>query len=236
MIRLKPITKTIGLEIPNSNVKLVTNNHQPVHYLNTVQVVDETNKKLNELLNITIEDVWEYEGDKCLVGLPSGSGSGGLSISRYSSREFRRECAFAIAHIVKTPNEIINVVTGVPADDYENEEIINSIINNLKGSYEVFHGKIRRTFQVDNVLVVPQPIGTLLSHFFTEDQKQKVEDRLLTMDWLVCDIGWGTTDFCIANALSGVSRMDTIAKGMSNIFRDMLDRTHKKYPRKHVKR
>lgn len=225
------IKRVIGLEIANSSIKLVygSEDNKEIYYLNTVEEIEES--KLNDIMNINLDNVFEYKGKKYRVGDEKATGSGGISDLRYESESFLRECIFALSQIVKSKDEKIYMVTGLPSSEYDDDDKIKRLKKNLLGKYIVKHKEIERTFEIVEITVIPQPLGTLLNYLFTKDLKERVSsDEMENSDYLVFDIGFGTSDFCVANFERGISQNKTIYNAMSTVTSWIMEEINKQYP------
>lgn len=219
----------LGIESANSSIKVVYGPkvNDEYTYLNTHEEIEHS--KINEALNINYDNVYEWQGKKYKVGLP-GLGSGGLSEMRYESEDYRMEIGFAIAKIIKTPGVKIRLCTGVPAVEYENDDTIKKIKKNLLGKYEVTYQDIERKFEIIEVYVLPQPVGTLLDYFYTKDLKEKIPEGDMLNDYMIHDIGSITSDYCVVNLETGVSKVKTIYEGMMKVTANIIESINRIYP------
>lgn len=229
----------IGLDIGNGFVKLVHDGEVPLCYYNTVKEV--TNAKLNSMLMYSPYPTFTYDGKKYQIGFPSTYGSGGISSTRYRELEFKREALFAISQIVKEPNEVFKVVTGVPAYHIESDGIAESIKKNLEGKHEVLVDDQKVNFIIESVSVLSQGMAAMVARCFEWDAKKQqiyqiVSDDYIMKRYLIQEIGWGTTEFFVIDLQAGgVIKYDTLPKGMKEVVSQCMDEINRKYPQLRVK-
>lgn len=201
MMGTENITRIIGLDVANSTLKIWTNELN-LKYVNTIRQINDAG-----LVYSFKTDYQMYVYDKQVyeVGLLSATGSGGRGVSRYGSEDFKIEALIGITSCLKElPNfvehEVIRVVTGVPSNLAKNQKIINQIKQLLTGIHEVKSvtwDNVRPiTFEIREVIVVPQPLGTLYDYVY-DPEMDSLNDKLLNQRAIVIDIGWGTTDIAI---------------------------------------
>lgn len=90
----------------------------------------------------------------------------------------------------------INLVTGLPVDWYPDKE---KLINQLKGNHELKRaGRETAAVFIDNVIVVPQPFGTIYTRLLSNEAKM-IDRGLLRKRIGIIDVGMHTTDFVQAN-------------------------------------
>ncbi len=86
----------------------------------------------------------------------------------------------------------INLVTGLPVDWYPDRE---KLINQLKGGHELKRaGRETVAIYIDNVIVVPQPFGTIYTRLLSNEAKMIDRDLLIERVGII-DVGMHTTDF-----------------------------------------
>lgn len=104
----------------------------------------------------------------------------------------------------------INLVTGLPVDWYPDRD---KLINQLKGSHELKRaGRETATIHIDNVIVVPQPFGTIYIRLLSNEAKM-IDRGLLTERVGIIDVGMHTTDFVQADP----PRLQYIEAGSNSI-------------------
>ena len=195
------ITRIIGLDVANSTLKIWTNELN-LKYVNTIREINDAGLvysfKTDYQMDVYNKQVYE-------VGILSATGSGGRGVSRYGSEDYKIESLIGITACLKElPNlmehEVLRVVTGVPSNLAKNQKIINQIKNLLTGIHEVKSvtwDSVRPiTFEIREVIVVPQPLGTMYDYVY-DPEEDALNEKLLNQRAIVIDIGWGTTDIAI---------------------------------------
>lgn len=87
---------------------------------------------------------------------------------RYSTLEFKILTDFALAELARdfkeSAHQILEVVvvTGVPTEDYENEEVLKQITNSLKGDHSATIDGESHVVRVRDVYILMQPVGTAI--------------------------------------------------------------------------
>lgn len=87
---------------------------------------------------------------------------------RYGTLEFKVLTDFALAELAQdfaeSKNGILDVVvvTGVPTEDYENEDVIRQITASLKGDHSATIDGVAHVVRVHDVYVLMQPVGTAI--------------------------------------------------------------------------
>lgn len=115
--------------------------------------------------------------------------------NRYSSHEFRILADFALAELARDFNESlldVVVVTGVPTEDFENDETISQISNALKGVHSATIDGKPYVVKVHDVYVQQQPVGTAID-VMVNDQFEIIEGNDVEDDYVgIVDVGGGT--------------------------------------------
>jgi hypothetical protein len=97
-------------------------------------------------------------------------------------------------------HEVLRVVTGVPSALAKNQKVITQIKQMLTGFHEVksvtWETVKPITFEIREVIVVPQPLGTMYDYVY-DPEADALNEKLLDQRAIVIDIGWGTTDIAI---------------------------------------
>lgn len=201
-IEEKPnISRVIGLDVANSTLKVWTDELN-IKYINTIKEVNDAGLvysfKADYQMFVYNKKIYE-------VGLTSATGSGGRVISRYGSEEYTMEALIAIASCLKElgskgKNQILRIVTGVPSSLAKNDKITGLIKEKLIGKHEIkavtFEDVVPIEFEIAEVVVVPQPLGTMYDYVY-DDEAEELSEKLLDQRAIVVDIGWGTTDIAI---------------------------------------
>lgn len=195
------ITRIIGLDVANSTLKIWTNELN-LKYVNTIREINDAGLVYSFK---TDYQMYVYNKQVYEVGILSATGSGGRGVSRYGSEDYKIESLIGITACLKElPNlmehEVLRVVTGVPSNLAKNQKIINQIKSLLTGIHEVKSvtwDSVRPiTFEIREVIVVPQPLGTMYDYVY-DPEEDALNEKLLNQRAIVIDIGWGTTDIAI---------------------------------------
>ena len=189
--------KVVGIDVANSTLKVWTDDNQ-VMYRNTIKQVDDAGLVYSFE---TKYKMYVYENEIYEVGDLSATGSGGRGIARYGSKQFKIEAIIGIASALKTGDSYrLRIVTGVPSFLAKNQEVINDIKKVLIGNHKVqiatYETKEEVEFEIVEVIVVPQPLGTMYTYVYDEKTK-KINKKFVEQRALIVDIGWGTTDIAI---------------------------------------
>ncbi|QWI73311.1 ParM/StbA family protein (plasmid) [Bacillus mycoides] len=209
----------IGVEAANSFVKVASVSEE-LCYLNTLRRVES----FEDTTGLT---VYTYEDVRYVIGEANGVSSSARNDDRYSSAGYRTETILAIAQLVKNGGEVV-VGTGLPSEDYKNEENHEKVKRNLIGEHTVQIGNKTKTFNIVRVHTPMQPIGSVVNRIY--DYKLQVREG---MEWernarkLVIDIGFGTTDVCEAKGLRTI-RFDGVQVGMMEANRIIKDELTKR--------
>ena len=79
-------------------------------------------------------------------------------------------------------------------------KITSLIKEKLIGKHEIkavtFENVMPLNFEIAEVIVVPQPLGTMYDYVYDEETDE-LNEKLLDQRAIVIDIGWGTTDIAI---------------------------------------
>ena len=195
------LTRIVGLDVANSTIKIWTDKIN-LQYLNTIRQVNDAGMvysfRSDYQMYIVGKNIYE-------VGLQTAASGGARSISRYGSEQYRTEALIALAMMINSlenasDKEILRVVTGVPSSLAKNPNVIEKIKDSLVGTHEVkvvsWNDVKPIVFEIRDVVVVPQPLGTMYDYVYDEEFDM-LDDRLLDQRAIVVDIGWGTTDLAV---------------------------------------
>lgn len=196
--------RIIGFENSNSSIKGVSS-LKSIYYPNTIRRVRTTNSFNRSLKSIKI---YEIDGQMYQVGFDNGYGSGSKDESRYYSEQFKTESAIAFFQMCNHGDRL-QIVTGLPANLSSRDDIVQKIKETLVGPYRVKCEGQRKDFIVENVMVASQPVGTLWHILFKQDGSLKVNRDVFTKEFLIIDIGYGTTDIVVLSASMGIDDSQT---------------------------
>ncbi len=194
-------TRIIGLDVANSTLKVWTDELN-IKYVNTIKEINDAGLVYSFKADY---QMFVYQKKIYEVGLTSATGSGGRVVSRYGSDEYTTEALIAVASCLKELGEkgkdqVIRIVTGVPSSLAKNSKITELIKEKLLGKHEIkavtFEDVLPIEFEIAEVLVVPQPLGTMYDYVY-DDDADELNEKLLDQRAIVIDIGWGTTDIAI---------------------------------------
>ena len=195
------ITRIIGLDLANSTIKIWTDELN-MKYVNTVQKINDAG-----LVYSFKTDYQMFVYDKLIyeVGLLSAPSSGSRDENRYTSKDYKIEALIAIASCINElsepqDNEVIRLVTGLPSSISKNQKVVSQIKEMLVGKHEMkvvtWESVKPITFEIKEVIVVPQPLGTMYDYVYDEEQ-DALNEKLIEQKAVVIDIGYGTTDVAI---------------------------------------
>ena len=217
--------KVIGVEAANSFVKTKSEGNESA-YLNTLRERLEIGEDLygNAFGNTKKREFYKYNGVIYTKGdVHDAKSSSARDSDRYDSESYKIEMLIAIAEHVEN-GASVKAVTGLPAKDYKKDEIHGKIVNALKGTHTVYVGNEPRTFEIKDVMVILQPLGTLTFLMLNEDGSPKPQGlKLAKQRKIIVDIGYGTTDVAI---LEGTTLIDSFGVDVSMF--DAYDRILKK--------
>lgn len=133
---------------------------------------------------------------------------------RTQTEEYRVLFLTAIALLIQSPGEEISIVTGLPVDDLSDKEFIEKT---LKGPFSLRLGEREIHFQIDSLVVMPQPCGAFMDLLFLNSGG--VNEIYSDGSIGVIDIGYKTTDFVLMRSQEYAhKRSGSIKQGMSSIY------------------
>lgn len=165
--------------------------------------------------------VWGTELDLTV----SVTDTAGFGLSRYTSREFQLLADFALAEIAWLENTeepvYVTVVTGLPSEDFKNAKITETVAQVLKGTHTVTIGNKVVTVIVDKLLIIPQPLGTVMD-MVSDENGETIDKEFATANVGVVDIGGGTV---LIDALRSMNMADDtreqLNKGAYSLFKQI---------------
>lgn len=226
----KPFTRVVGIDVANSSIKIRTDGGVHNEYRNTVKKINDAGLvysfKTDYQMYVLEKEVYE-------VGDITALGSGGRGKARYSSNAFRTEALIGITTVMQPGvKEKIRVVTGLPSALSKDAAIAEEIKKSLIGEHSIKSVKWDLVedidFEIVDVVVVPQPLGTLYNFVYDEKTKQP-NQSLLEQRALVVDVGWGTTDLAVLES-SRVRGTFGFEIGVSDYIADLQEDANRKYP------
>ena len=226
--------RVIGIDVANSTIKIWSDNDLHKEYRNTVKEINDAGLvysfKTNYQMYVLNKEVYE-------VGDLSAMGSGGRGKARYNSNAFKTEALIGIAGIL-TPGtkDRIRVVTGLPSSLSKNAAVAEEIKKNLKGDFSIKSVKWDSVddinFEIVDVIVVPQPLGTLYNFVYDEGTGE-LNQKLLSQRALIVDIGWGTTDLAVLEE-SRVRGTFGFEIGVSDYVANLQEEVNDKMPEANI--
>jgi plasmid segregation protein ParM len=169
-------------------------------------------------LIVTIDGKKHFVGD--LAIRQSEIVSRSLSENHAQEKNTKVLLLTALALYVQNESEEFNIITGLPPSYYlANKEILVSLIKgthritiNLDGS------DCEKTIIVNNVKIIPQPMGTLFYKLF--DAKGVIADKELSRSKAgIIDVGFRTTDFSVVDKLEYIDKLSySTPTGMANAY------------------
>ncbi|QYY44717.1 plasmid segregation protein ParM domain-containing protein (plasmid) [Aneurinibacillus thermoaerophilus] len=147
------------------------------------------------------------------------------SENRYGDKHYQLLSEFAAASLLpngKTFEDVV-VVTGCPSRERNNPELVQQLENVFKGIHGITIDSIKKMFDVSEVYVLPQPMGTIMS-LYLDDAGYVVDEDYETKYVGVIDIGSGTTDIDGIKALRRQNDdIDSIPMGMMDAYKKIAD-------------
>lgn len=156
---------------------------------------------------------------------------------RYNSPYYKLLVDFALAEMARDYSEEIKgiievtVVTGVPTDDFNKEDVLSQISKAFKGDHSVIVDEVAITVRVKDVYVLPQPVGTVINYMV--DGEGNIGDTPISTSYVgVVDVGGGTV---IIDALDSMN-LDSTAHSQleegaftlySNIRNELIKEGHR---------
>ncbi|MDD2226995.1 MAG: ParM/StbA family protein [Clostridia bacterium] len=226
----KNYTKVVGIDVANSTIKVWTDNEKNLKYRNTIKEINDAGLVYSFK---TDYQMYVYNKEVYEVGDIAAMGSGSRAKGRYDSNAFKIEALIGITSILE-PNtkEKIRLVTGLPSSLAKNEAIKEAIKANLIGEHTLKSVKWDQvdtiTFEIVEVIVVPQPLGTLYNFVYDSTTKE-LNQKYLAQRALVVDIGWGSLDLAVLESfrVRGTFGFDI---GVSDYISDLQEDVNNKYP------
>ena len=230
----KPYNRVVGIDVANSTIKIWTENEKSMAYRNTVKEINDAGLvysfKTNYQMFVLDKEVYE-------VGDVAAMGSGGRGKARYNSKAFKVEALIGIANVVEPgTRDRIRVVTGLPSSLSKNAAVADEIRNSLIGRHSIKSVKWDKVedveFEIVDVIVVPQPLGTLYNFVHDQDTGE-INQKLLTQMALIIDIGWGTTDLAMLED-SRVRGTFGFELGVSDYIANLQEEVNDKFPEANI--
>lgn len=160
----------------------------------------------NPLLRLVLE----LEGERYFLGDLASQQSdflrSTLSKERLVSKESKILFMAALGLLIQEEMGIVNLVTGLPVDEYV--EYREGLLRLLKGPHSFKINGESKILKVEEVRIIPQPFGTIFNHLL--DAEGEIQNKTYAQIRLgVVDIGFRTSDFCVAHQLEFVDRLSS---------------------------
>jgi plasmid segregation protein ParM len=224
----KPYT-TVGLDIGYGHCKAVSENGQQVCFESKVAPAEFIRFKADIGAPVKIKGLTLYnteDGDLFIGELAARQGRPGTVRSPRDRNRVADPITMHLAHAAfamlfhNLPYTRLRIVTGLPVDYFRDAA---ELANFLRGLHTIYLDGHSLVVDVDEVLVVPQPFGALLSVLldgqarFRTDQVDLIEGQVG-----VLDIGMFTTDLILVDGLEYIeARSGSVEVGVSTAI-DML--------------
>lgn len=118
---------------------------------------------------------------------------------------------------------IDHLVTGLPVFHYRDEEMQESLVNRLKGDHVGLDGK---SFHIEEVSVVPQPVGAYMDLASTFDDQELIEEgRILVIDPGYFSVDWITMEGMQARMSSSGTSLKAMSKLIESAVK-MIEENH----------
>lgn len=121
----------------------------------------------------------------------------GFGVDRYTSRDFQLLVDFALAELALDYEEArtgvleVDVVTGVPTSDYNQDVALAKLVEAIKGDHHITVDGQPLNVRVKTVNILPQPLGTVLNEVLDSNGEMldsDINDAVIG----VVDVGGGT--------------------------------------------
>lgn len=181
-------------------------------------------------VTVKVDGNWLFVGKR--AERQSASVAQTLHSSRTGTVEQKALFYAAAGNLIKTTEEQVVVITGLPVADYDdrNKDMLRQM---LIGEHTIEQdGKWERHFQVSDIYALPQAMGTLYSLVLDRNgqARSKSGGKIASGRVGVIDVGTYTTNFVLADHLRYVEvGSDSITTGTAEMFQriaKVLKRKH----------
>lgn len=197
-----------SLDIGNKQTKMISDKREVVFPSYFVEVGEYGNRNVLNVMKNDRPKTSDYsstqDADFTYVWGPDMDVDTGRFITdtisfsgRYDSRPFRLLVDFALAELARDYKEArkgvleVDVATGIPTDDYIRPEVAATIAKAFKGDHSVSIDGEALNIRVNNLYVVPQPVGTLVNEIADDDGNMQ-DSPLANANVGIVDVGGGT--------------------------------------------
>lgn len=151
----------------------------------------------------------------------------GFGLARYTSREFQLLADFALAELARDYEEsktnlVVNVVTGLPTGDFNNNKITEAVANVLKGAHIVTVDGEQVTVMVNKLWILPQPLGTVIN-YVSDESGTVVNHELDEANVGIVDVGGGTLLIDALRKMNLVEdKRDQLTRGSYTLYKAII--------------
>jgi plasmid segregation protein ParM len=137
--------------------------------------------------------------------------------NRYNNKFYQLVSLFAIYEALGKGKKYdgVMVVTGVPSEE-KGKQAEADLIHSLIGTHTINGTRI----EIVDVMVLPQPLGTVMSLYLDNDGYIK-DNKFQTGRVGIIDVGTGTTDLDIVDNLRRQDDYKSITYGMMDVYRNI---------------
>lgn len=210
--------KVVGLDLGNGFMKIVADD---------IEVVEPSVYALKPVVSfqqgtdfsVTVDGQSFYLGNNALdSNLRVTSVVGNVdALTRYTSKEYKNLLFGFLAQVFGEDVTIEKLVLGLPNSHFAQCE--GGLVENFSNKKEkVIVGEKTCTIRLEEVIVLPQPLGT----YFYSDVQQK--------DIIVIDLGNGTNDYTEINKLGNIINMFSSEDALRKYHLEVLNYVRKLYP------
>lgn len=125
---------------------------------------------------------------------------------------------FYAALLVPERDIIDLLVTGLPVNQFQDQSFVASLTERLKGIHRVTP---KRSVDVKEVMVVPQPVGTFMSALWYEPEGSSLAETIQRGRAIVIDPGFFSVDWVSFDQASMQGSAGTDLRAMSKVLSEM---------------
>lgn len=223
----------IGLDIGYRNVN-ITDGKETIIFPSTIALTRSV--QVESVPGSASYDILQFGGKSYLVGEAAENHSkffrATLSRFRTGSEEYKVLFLYALYRLFGKGKQKLQIVTGLPHSDLGDKK---EVVKMLQGSHRIkINGKVM-AYKVDEVMVIPQPLGTLMGEIFgLENGKlMTVFPDLKHKPCCVVDFGGLTTGFMHFAGAYSTSKSTSIEIGLASYaIRQLQHEIRRKYDAK----
>lgn len=225
--------KMIGLDLGFRQVKATIENRNyrfdsVIGYPSAMELTEEFEEK-NPLANLTLT----HEGNTYYVGAKA------IRKTKNAQLTFTADKTNNKTDILKTmtalglamgdnEKEHFRILSGLPVDELEMENLKQEMANNLKGTHSFVFNNQQKEATIDSVKIIAQSAGAYYDYILNEDgtvKEERVKPKVV-----VIDVGFRTTDVVsMEDAKYNPSESFTIYTGVHNVHNELRKKIMKNY-------